>query len=90
MEKNDYEESIKKLEELLKKIEDPGTSLSDIAGDVKEAKKLIDKCKAMLHATEEDLDKSLKGDSDHAEGEEDAETTKVYGRQPDDDKNLPF
>lgn len=66
MKKNEYEESIAKLEGLLKKIESPDTSLSDIAGDVKEAKKLIDKCKGMLHATEEELDKSMSDESEEA------------------------
>ena len=84
MKKNEYEESMAKLEELLKKIESPDTSLSDIAGDVKEAKKLIDKCKGMLHATEEELDKSLSDDAG------DAGAASPEEKDDENEEPLPF
>ncbi|MCI2121421.1 MAG: exodeoxyribonuclease VII small subunit [Bacteroidales bacterium] len=59
MKTNEYEDAVAKLEALLKKIEDPDTSLSEIAGDVKEARNLIGKCKSMLHATQNELEKSF-------------------------------
>lgn len=82
---NDYEKAAARLEIILKKIEDPSTKLSEIAGDVKEAKALIEKCKAILHETEADLEKSFDGTKEDSSEKNPAGKTDAF-----DNWDVPF
>lgn len=55
MEKKTYEQTLSRLEELVKKIEDPKRDLSGIADDVKEAMKLVKWCREYLRKGEEEI-----------------------------------
>ncbi len=62
MDRTTYDEAVAELEALLKKIEDPGRQLSDIAADVRRARELIEWCRLSLRGSNEELEKLLSGD----------------------------
>ena len=53
MEKFNYLGAIKRLEEIVGKVEDPSTGLDDIEGYIKESDELIEKCRAYLRSARE-------------------------------------
>ena len=54
-----YEESIKKLEEIVENMESGEMDIDSINTQLKTAKKLISECKAKLTKTEEEIKKTL-------------------------------
>lgn len=54
-----YEESIKKLEEIVENMESGEMDIDSINAQLKTAKKLIAECKAKLTKTEEEIKKTL-------------------------------
>lgn len=58
-EKMTYEEALARLEELVKKIEDPDGDLSTVGEDVKKAMELVKYCKECIAGTKSELDKLL-------------------------------
>lgn len=54
-----YSEAIKKLDEVLDKIENPDLPLTEVELEVKEAIKLIQQCREELKGFEEDFNKIL-------------------------------
>lgn len=54
-----YEESIKKLEEIVDNMESGEMDIDNINAQLKTAKKLIAECKAKLTKTEEEIKKTL-------------------------------
>lgn len=54
-----YEESMKKLEEIVENMESGEMDIDSINTQLKTAKKLIAECKAKLTKTEEEIKKTL-------------------------------
>lgn len=54
-----YEESIKKLEEIVENMESGELDIDSINAQLKTAKKLIADCKSKLTKTEEEIKKTL-------------------------------
>ena len=52
----DYTKAMARLEEIAAKVEDPGTSLDDIAGLVKESGELIKGCRGYLRTVRESVE----------------------------------
>jgi exodeoxyribonuclease VII small subunit len=59
MEKINYTESMKRLEEIVAQIESGELELDQLADKLKEANKLIAKCQAKLTQTEEEVKKIM-------------------------------
>lgn len=57
MEKFDYKESVRELESIAAKVEDPSTGLDDIDKYVKRSKELIAACRAYLRTVRDKVDK---------------------------------
>ena len=57
MEKFDYTEAVRKLEEIALKVEDPSTEIEAIEKYIKESEELVTKCRAYLRGARETLDK---------------------------------
>ncbi len=56
-EKKSYSEALQELEELVKKIESPDTSLADIGDELKRGMELIKYCKKELKGYEDEFEK---------------------------------
>ena len=54
-----YEEAMKRLEEIVKKIESGETDIDSLAANLKEAKKLVEFCKEKLTNAEAEVKKCL-------------------------------
>ena len=54
--KFDYTKAMARLEEIAAKVEDPKTSLDDIAGLVKESQTLIGACREYLRTVRESIE----------------------------------
>ncbi len=54
--KFDYAKAMARLEEIAVRVEDPKTSLDDIAGLVKESQALIKGCREYLRTVKESID----------------------------------
>ena len=54
-----YEAAIKRLEEIVEKIENDELDLEQLNDNLKEAQRLIKLCRAKLTATEEEIEKTL-------------------------------
>ena len=60
MEKNlTYEKAMKRLEDIVKKIESGEMDIDSLTANLKEAKKLVEFCKAKLTTVEAEVKKSL-------------------------------
>ncbi len=57
--KMSYAEAVAKLEELVKKIESPDISLTEVTEELKSAMELIKYCKKELRGYEEEFEKIL-------------------------------
>lgn len=57
MEKFDYKEAVRELENIAAKVEDPSTGLDDIDKYVKRSKELIAACRAYLRTVRDKVDK---------------------------------
>lgn len=53
----DYAESLRKLEEIASRVEDPGTGIDDIGRYIKEADVMIEKCRQYLRDAREKTEK---------------------------------
>lgn len=53
----DYAESLKKLEGIASKVEDPGTGIDDIGRYIKEADVMIERCRQYLREAREKTEK---------------------------------
>lgn len=56
MEKFNYLDAVKRLEEIASKVEDPSTGLEDIDQYIKESDELIGKCRSYLRGVRTNLD----------------------------------
>jgi len=54
-----YEEAMAQLEIIVQQIEHNELSIDDLSSKVKEATVLVQKCKQLLHATDEAIEKML-------------------------------
>ncbi|HKL95886.1 MAG TPA: exodeoxyribonuclease VII small subunit [Paludibacteraceae bacterium] len=54
-----YEEAMTQLEAIVQQIERGELSIDDLSAKVKEATELVQKCKEILHTTDEAIDKML-------------------------------
>lgn len=59
MEKLNYSESVKRLEEIINEIESGNMELDQLGGKLKEANQIISKCQKKLMQTEEEVKKIL-------------------------------
>lgn len=54
-----YEEAMARLEELVRRIESNETGIDRLAGELKEAQRLVAFCREKLYATDEEIKKIL-------------------------------
>lgn len=59
MEKLNYSESVKRLEEIIREIESGNMELDQLGGTLKEANQIIAKCQKKLTQTEDEVKKIL-------------------------------
>lgn len=59
MEKLNYSESVKRLEEIIREIESGDMELDQLGGKLKEANQIITKCQKKLTQTEDEVKKIL-------------------------------
>lgn len=64
--KKTYKESILRLEEIVSKIENGDMDIDSLAENLKEAKELINFCKAKLLKVEEEVNNIIKSDDTSA------------------------
>ncbi len=55
-----YEKALKRVEEIISKIEAEELNVDELAKNVKEASELLQYCKSKLFETEEEIEKILK------------------------------
>ena len=64
MEAKTYDEAMKRLETIVKKIEDGEMDIDSLAENLKEAKELVAICKGKLLKVEEEVNKILKDEDE--------------------------
>jgi exodeoxyribonuclease VII small subunit len=64
MEAKTYDEAMKRLETIVKKIEDGEMDIDSLADNLKEAKELVAFCKGKLLKVEEEVNKILKDEDE--------------------------
>ncbi len=55
-----YEEAVRKLEQIVTRLEDGELNIDELSGELKKARKLITLCKQRLTKTDEEIQKILK------------------------------